>query len=117
MSGASPGRLFPAGHLTLAALARTPASTPPSTTPAPPTSAARPSSATSHPAEVLLRVWLNGGTDAQDVTQRHALEDLAAAGMVTRATSSTSSTTVTYSLRMLPEPSPATAAHSALQLT
>lgn len=35
-------------------------------------------------AEVLLRVWADGGIDTNDAAQRQALEDLAAAEMVTR---------------------------------
>lgn len=38
-------------------------------------------------AEVLLRVWVDGGIDPGDAAQRQALEDLAAADMVTRGDS------------------------------
>ncbi|MCX5115220.1 hypothetical protein OOK13_43625 [Streptomyces sp. NBC_00378] len=44
-------------------------------------------------AEVLLRVWVDGGIDTGDAAQRQALADLAAADMVTRGGSSTASTT------------------------
>lgn len=60
-------------------------------------------------AEVLLRVWVDGGIDTGDAAQRQALEDLAAADMVTRGDlSDVLPDHVAYSLRMLSEPSPLT---------
>ncbi|MFF6779016.1 hypothetical protein ACFY8W_36460 [Streptomyces sp. NPDC012637] len=60
-------------------------------------------------AEVLLRVWVDGGIDTGDAAQRQALEDLAAADMVTRSDLiDVLPDHVAYSLRMLSEPSPPT---------
>ncbi|SCF72942.1 hypothetical protein, partial [Streptomyces sp. Ncost-T10-10d] len=57
-------------------------------------------------AEVFLRVWGDGGIDTGDAAQRQALEDLVAAGMVTRGDmSDVLPDRVAYSLRMLSEPS------------
>ncbi|MFF2194255.1 hypothetical protein [Streptomyces sp. NPDC058157] len=56
-------------------------------------------------AEVLLRVWVDGAIDTNDAAQRHALEELAAADMVTRGDIiDRFHDNVLYSLRMLPEP-------------
>lgn len=53
----------------------------------------------------LLRVWVDGGIDPHDAAQRQALEDLAAAEMVTRGDIiDRFHDNVLYSLRMLPEP-------------
>ncbi|MFG2690811.1 hypothetical protein ACGFWG_32405 [Streptomyces sp. NPDC048405] len=60
-------------------------------------------------AEVLLRVWVDGGIDTADAAQRQALEDLAAADMVARGDIVDAlPDNVAYSLRMLSEPSPPT---------
>ncbi|MFC9623999.1 hypothetical protein ACFTXM_29750 [Streptomyces sp. NPDC056930] len=60
-------------------------------------------------AEVLLRVWGDGGVNTGDAAQRQALEDLVAADMVTRGDmSDVLPDRVAYSLRMLSEPSPPT---------
>ncbi|GHH54755.1 hypothetical protein [Streptomyces candidus] len=60
-------------------------------------------------AEALLRVWVDGGIDTADAAQRQALEDLAAADMVTRGDLiDVLPDNVVYSLRMLSEPSPPT---------
>ncbi|MFE4957966.1 hypothetical protein ACFRCW_28840 [Streptomyces sp. NPDC056653] len=65
-------------------------------------------------AEVLLRVWVDGGIDTTDAAQRQALEGLAAADMVIRSELvDVLPDNVAYSLRMLAEPSPATATDSA----
>ncbi|MFE0063216.1 hypothetical protein [Streptomyces sp. NPDC059003] len=58
-------------------------------------------------AEVLLRVWVDGGIDTTDAAQRQAVEDLAGAGMVTCGDIVDHlHDNVAYSLRMLPEPPP-----------
>ncbi|MER6257886.1 hypothetical protein ABT224_41880 [Streptomyces sp. NPDC001584] len=58
-------------------------------------------------AEALLRVWVDGGIDPHDAAQRQALEDLAAADMVTRGDIVDQlHDNVAYSLRMLSEPPP-----------
>ncbi|MFD7258405.1 hypothetical protein [Streptomyces sp. NPDC059874] len=69
-------------------------------------------------AEVLLRVWVDGGIDTNDAAQRQALEDLAAAEMVTRGDIVDQlHDNVAYSLRMLSEPPPeGTGTPSALPL-
>ncbi|MFB7254870.1 hypothetical protein [Streptomyces nojiriensis] len=60
-------------------------------------------------AEVLLRVWVDGGIDPGDAAQRQALEDLAAAAMVNRGDIiDVLPDHVAYSLLMLSEPSPPT---------
>lgn len=60
-------------------------------------------------AEVLLRVWVDGDIDTTDAAQRQALENLAAAEMVTRGDIvDVLPDNVAYSLRMLSEPSPPT---------
>jgi hypothetical protein len=60
-------------------------------------------------AEVLLRVWVDGGIDTADAAQRQALEDLAAADMVIRSELvDVLDDNVAYSLRMLSEPPPPT---------
>ncbi|GGU60081.1 hypothetical protein GCM10010211_26380 [Streptomyces albospinus] len=70
-------------------------------------------------AEVLLRVWVDGGIDTNDAAQRQALENLAAAAdMVTRGDIVDQlHDNVAYSLRMLSEPSPAADTNSAPPLT
>ncbi|GAB2469525.1 hypothetical protein [Streptomyces incanus] len=69
-------------------------------------------------AEVLLRVWVDGGIDTNDAAQRQALDDLAAADMVTRGDIiDRFHDHVLYSLRMLPEPSPSTDTDSAFPLS
>ncbi|MFI5773660.1 hypothetical protein ACIA74_35130 [Streptomyces sp. NPDC051658] len=60
-------------------------------------------------AEVLLRVWVDGGIDTADAAQRQALDDLTAADMVARGDIiDVLPDNVAYSLRMLSEPSPPT---------
>ncbi|MGW7018121.1 hypothetical protein ACWGGS_01955 [Streptomyces decoyicus] len=69
-------------------------------------------------AEVLLRVWVDGGIDPYDAAQRQALKDLAAAEMVTRGDIiDRFHDNVLYSLRMIPEPSPPTDTDSAIPLS
>ncbi|MFB7467080.1 hypothetical protein ACFCZ1_26895 [Streptomyces sp. NPDC056224] len=69
-------------------------------------------------AEVLLHVWLDGGIDTNDAAQRQALEDLAAAEMVTRGDIiDRFHDNVLYSLRMLPEPPAPTDTDSAPPLS
>ncbi|WP_327135414.1 hypothetical protein OG311_37455 [Streptomyces sp. NBC_01343] len=69
-------------------------------------------------AEVLLRVWVDGGIDTTDAAQRQALEDLAAAEMVTRGDIiDRFHDNVLYSLRMLPEPPAPTDTDSAPPLS
>ncbi|QES51952.1 hypothetical protein DEJ50_33105 [Streptomyces venezuelae] len=69
-------------------------------------------------AEVLLRVWVDGGIDTTDAAQRQAVADLAAAEMVTRGdTIDRFHDNVLYSLQMLPEPSPPTDTDSAPPLS
>ncbi|MET9694943.1 hypothetical protein ABZY81_42305 [Streptomyces sp. NPDC006514] len=68
-------------------------------------------------AEVLLRVWVDGGIDTGDAAQRQALEDLAAADMVTRGDIiDRFHDNVAYSMRMLPEPPAPTDTDSAIPL-
>ncbi|MER8237497.1 hypothetical protein [Streptomyces sp. NPDC094049] len=68
-------------------------------------------------AEVLLRVWVDGGIDSGDAAQRQALEDLAAADMVTRGDIiDRFHDNVSYSLRMLPESPAPTDTDSAIPL-
>ncbi|MFD7915080.1 hypothetical protein ACFV30_30885 [Streptomyces sp. NPDC059752] len=69
-------------------------------------------------AEVLLRVWVDGGSDPHDAAQRQALEDLAAAEMVTRGDIiDRFHDNMLYSLRILSEPSPPTDTDSAIPLS
>ncbi|MER6778574.1 MULTISPECIES: hypothetical protein [unclassified Streptomyces] len=69
-------------------------------------------------AEVLLRVWVDGGIDTTDAAQRQALEDLAAAEMVTRGDIiDRFHDNVLDSLRMLPEPPAPTDTDSAPPLS
>ncbi|MFB0631305.1 hypothetical protein [Streptomyces sp. AB3(2024)] len=69
-------------------------------------------------AEVLLRVWVDGGIDPHDAAQRQALEDLDAAEMVIPGgIIDRFHDNVLYSLRMLPEPSPPTDTDSAIPLS
>ncbi|OSP41191.1 hypothetical protein B7767_22365 [Streptomyces sp. 13-12-16] len=69
-------------------------------------------------AEVLLRVWVDGGIDTTDAAQRQALENLAAADMVTRGDiTDVLDDNVAYSLRMLSELVPPTDTGSALPLS
>ncbi|GLX41206.1 hypothetical protein Sros01_72790 [Streptomyces roseochromogenus] len=69
-------------------------------------------------AEVLIRVWVDGGIDPHDVAQRQAIEDLAAAEMVTRGDIiDRFHDNVLYSLWMLSEPSPPTDTDSAISLS
>ncbi|MFF3730825.1 hypothetical protein ACFYXM_11015 [Streptomyces sp. NPDC002476] len=69
-------------------------------------------------AEVLLRVWVDGGIDTGDAAQRQALADLAAADMVTRGDIiDRLHDNVAYSLRMLPEPPAPTDTDSAIPLS
>ncbi|MCX4632690.1 hypothetical protein [Streptomyces sp. NBC_01443] len=69
-------------------------------------------------AEVLLRVWVDGGIDPHDAAQRHALEDLAAAEMVNPGgIIDRFHDNVLYSLLGLPAPSPPTDTDSAFPLS
>lgn len=69
-------------------------------------------------AEILLRVWVDGGVDTNNAAQRQALEDLVAADMVARGDIiDRFHDNVLYSLRMLPDSSPSTDTDSAHPLT